>query len=122
MKKYKIIYYIATVVFSMVILLSAGMYFFNHEFIKTEFVKLGYPTYIIYPYATAKLLGLFAIWNPKFNSIKEWAYSAFFFAVILAFFAHIMIKDGGELLSVIAFVSLVTSYVFRKRINKVTKE
>jgi hypothetical protein len=117
MNKNKIIYYIATAIFTMVMLLSASMYFFNHEFVKTEFIKLGYPTYIIYPYATAKLLGLIVIWNPKFNIIKEWAYSAFFFAVVLAFFAHIMINDGGEFMAIIAFISLITSYVFRKKAN-----
>ncbi|HDZ06574.1 hypothetical protein LCGC14_0319190 [marine sediment metagenome] len=116
MKRDRIIYYIATGIFSLVILFSAGMYFFNHEFIKGAFVKLGYPTYLIYPYATAKLVGLFAIWNPKFHTIKEWAYSAFFFAVTLAFFAHIMTGDGEQMAAVIALVSLVVSYIFNKRI------
>jgi len=116
MNKNKIIYYIATGIFTLVILFSAGMYFFNHEFVKTVFVKLGYPTYIIYPYATAKLLGLFAIWNPKFNLIKEWAYAAFFFAVTLAFFAHIMINDGEHMGAIIAMAALVVSYIFSKKI------
>ncbi|NRS89112.1 hypothetical protein HNQ02_002034 [Flavobacterium sp. 7E] len=115
MNKNKIIYYAATIIFTMVILLSSGMYFFNHDYIKTEFVKLGYPTYIIYPYATAKLLGLIAIWSPKFNIIKEWAYAAFFFAVVLAFFAHIMVNDGEQLLAIIAFIALIISYIFRKK-------
>ncbi|WP_423998169.1 DoxX family protein [Maribacter sp. IgM3_T14_3] len=116
MKRDRIIYYIATGIFSLVILFSAGMYFFNHEFIKGAFSSLGYPTYLIYPYATAKLVGLFAIWNPKFHVIKEWAYSAFFFAITLAFFAHILISDGEQMAAVIAWVALVVSYIFSKRI------
>lgn len=116
MKRDRIIYYIATGIFSLVILFSAGMYFFNHEFIKGAFSSLGYPTFLIYPYATAKLVGLFAIWNPKFHVIKEWAYSAFFFAVTLAFFAHIMISDGEQMAAVIAWVALVVSYIFSKRL------
>lgn len=117
MNKNKIIFYISTLVFTMVMVLSTGMYFFNHEYVSAEYVKLGYPTYIIYPYASAKLLGLTAIWNPKFSLIKEWAYSAFFFALILAFFAHIMISDGDAYMAIIAFVALVTSYIFGKKVN-----
>jgi len=37
------------------------MYFFNHEEVAAMFTNFGYPTYIIYPYATAKLLGLLAM-------------------------------------------------------------
>lgn len=92
----KTIYYVATGLFTLVILFSAGMYFFNHEYVKTVFTSLGYPTYLIYPYATAKLVGLFAIWNPKFHLIKEWVYDAFFFTVLLAFFAHIMVGMGNK--------------------------
>ena len=113
----KIIYYISTVLFTLIILLSAGMYIFNHEYIKTVFTKLGYPTYIIYPYATAKLLGLIALWIPKFNVIKEWAYSAFFFAIIIALSSHIMINDGEHLIAVIALTTLILSYIFKKRTN-----
>ncbi|MEO9892202.1 DoxX family protein [Aurantibacter sp.] len=116
MNSNKIIYYITTGLFSLVILFSAGMYLFNHEMVKTVFTKLGYPTYIIYPYAAAKLLGLFAIWNPRFNVIKEWAYSAFFFAVTLAFFAHIMVSDGEQYAALVALVALVASYIYSKRV------
>ncbi|WP_299320829.1 DoxX family protein [uncultured Maribacter sp.] len=112
----KIIYYIATGIFTLVILFSANLYFFKHDMVKVIFTKLGYPTYLIYPYATAKLIGLFAIWNPKFHLIKEWAYSAFFFAVTLAITAHVMINDGGQMIAVIAIVSLIVSYIFSKRI------
>ncbi|MEO9662360.1 MAG: DoxX family protein [Maribacter dokdonensis] len=112
----KIIYYIATGIFTLVMLFSASMYFFNHDYVKTAFQSLGYPTYLIYPYASAKLIGLFAIWNPKFYLIKEWAYAAFFFAVLLAFFAHIMVGDGEQTAAVIALLSLIISYIFSKKV------
>lgn len=118
MKRDKIIFYIATGLFTALMLFSAGMYFFNHELIVAAFTHLGYPTYLIYPYATLKLLGLVAIWNPNFKAIKEWAYSAFFFAIVLAFFAHIMVNDGEQGLAVIGIILLLVSYIFNKRINK----
>ncbi|WP_298533933.1 DoxX family protein [uncultured Algibacter sp.] len=117
MKRDKIIYYVATGLLSLLMLFSVSMYFFKHEDVAVMFTGFGYPTYIIYPYAMAKILGIFAIWNPKFKVIKEWAYAGFFFAFILAFFAHYMIGDGEQMASVIAIILLITSYIFNKRIN-----
>jgi len=115
MKRSKIIFYIATGLFSILMLFSISMYFFNHDEIAELFKGFGYPSYIIYPYAIAKLLGLFAIWNPKFHRLKEWAYAGFFFAFILAFFAHYMIGDGDQMGVVIAMVLLLVSYYFSKK-------
>lgn len=117
MKKNKIIYYVSTGLLTLLLLFSAGMYFFNHEEVKGMFTGFGYPTYIIYPYAVAKLLALLAIWNPNFKIIKEWAYAGLFFAFIFAFFAHIMIGDGEQMGAAIAMVLLIISYIFNKKLN-----
>ena len=118
MKRDKIIFYIATTLFSIIILFSAGMYIFNHENIEKAFTHLGYPTYLIYPYAGLKLLGLYAIWNPNFKNIKEWAYSAFFIAITLAFSAHMVVGDGEQGAALIALILLIASYIFNKKANK----
>ena len=112
MKRNKIIYYAATALLSLMLLGSAGMYVFNHEVVKELFVSFGYPTYIIYPLAAAKILGLIALWIPNYKTLKEWAYAGFFFDFILAFFAHYMIGDGGQGGSIIAIVLLGFSYYF----------
>lgn len=116
MKKYKIIYYVATGLLTLLMLFSVSMYFFNHEEIVKAFSSFGYPTYIIYPYAIVKLLGLVALWLPGYKSLKEWAYSGFFFAFILAFFAHYMIGDGEQMGALLAFILLIASYVSYKKI------
>ncbi|CAM1367342.1 conserved membrane protein of unknown function [Tenacibaculum soleae] len=118
MKKNKIIYYAATGLLTLLMLFSAGMYFFNHEAVAGMFTNFGYPTYIIYPYAIAKILGLVAIWFINNKVIKEWAYAGFFFAFILAFFAHVMIGDGEQTAALIAMVLLITSYVFSKKVKQ----
>ncbi len=115
MKRDQIIYYVSTGLLSVLMLYSVSMYFFKHEDISQLFTNFGYPTYIIYPYAVIKLLGLFAIWNPNFKLIKEWAYAGFFFAFVLAFFAHFMIGDGDQMGAVVALVLLITSYIFNKK-------
>ncbi len=116
MKRDKIIYYVATGLLTLLMLFSVGMYFFNHEEVAGMFTSFGYPTYIIYPLAVAKLVGLFALWNPNFKAIKEWAYAGFFFDFILAFFAHYMIGDGSQGGAIVAMVLLIVSYIYSKKI------
>ena len=118
MKRDKIIYGIATGLLTAVMLFSVSMYFFKHDAISLAFESFGYPTYLIYPYATAKLFGLVAIWTPSFKILKEWAYAGFFYAFILAFFAHYMVGDGQQGTAVVALIALSTSYIFYKRISK----
>lgn len=118
MKRDKIIYYIATGLLTALMLFSVSMYFFDHEEVAVMFTNFGYPTYIIYPYAVAKLIGIIVLWLPNFKTQKEWAYSAFFFAFVLAFFAHYMIGDGEQMGALIAMVLLITSYIFYNRLNK----
>lgn len=118
MKRDKIIFYVATGLLSLLMCFSVYMYLFNHEAVVGMFNNFGYPSYIIYPYAIAKLLGVFALWNPNFKVLKEWAYAGFFFAFVLAFFAHYMIGDGEQTGALVALVLLAVSYIFNKRINK----
>jgi len=118
MKRDKIIYYIATGLLTLLMLFSAGMYFFNHEEVAGMFTNFGYPTYIIYPYAIAKLLGLIAIWFIDNKVLKEWTYAGFFFAFILAFFAHVMIGDGEQMGAIMAMIFLIVSYIYSKKLNK----
>ena len=72
-------------------------------------------TYIVIPLGIAKVLGLIAIWLIPNESLKEWAYAGFFFDVVLAFFAHVMISDGQHMGAVIGLVLVLTSYFSRKR-------
>lgn len=115
MKRDKIIFYVATGLLTLIMAYSVSMYFFKHEAVSQMFSNFGYPSYIIYPYAIAKVLGVFALWNPNFKVIKEWAYAGFFFAFILAFFAHYMIGDGQQTAALVALILLIVSYIFNKK-------
>ena len=117
MKRNKIIYYVSTGLLSLFLLIAVFNYIFNHEMIAGMFENFGYPTYIIYPYAVAKLLAIFALWIPNIEKLKEWAYAGLFFAFILAFFAHFMIGDGEHMGAIIAMILLIISYIFNKKIN-----
>lgn len=106
----KIIYFGATGLLTLMMLFSAGMYFFNHEQVAEIFGRLGYPLYIIYPLAVAKILGLIAIWTDYSKALKEWAYAGFFFDFVLALSAHLAVADGEWAVAAVALVLLFLSY------------
>lgn len=109
MNQHKIIYWIATGIMCTIFLFSASMYFFNYEVAAGFFENLGFPTWLVYPLATAKVLGVVAILSKKSDMLKEWAYAGFFFDAALAFTSHNIAQDGGWLFSAIALVSLAVS-------------
>ena len=111
------VYRISTGLLSLLMLMSAGMYIFNHAEVSQSFTSLGYPVYIIYPLAIAKILGLVAIWSNLSKSLKEWAYAGFFFDFILAFFAHVVVQDGEFTPALVALVLLFTSYLSWKKLS-----
>ncbi len=110
MKPIKLLYWISTGLLTMLMLYSAQMYFFNYEGISQAFQFLGFPQWMIYPLATAKILGLIAIWSRLSSFLKEWAYAGFFFDTIMALTAHQM-TDGGGLFAVLGIIFVVVSYV-----------
>jgi Na+/proline symporter len=98
-------------------LFSAGMYVFNHENVVAEFTKLNYPAYLIYPLATAKLLGVLAIVTKKSETLKNWAYTAFFFNIVLAFFAHVMVRDGMFAGALVGLLFWTLSYTTERKLR-----
>ncbi len=98
-------------------LFSVYNYFFNYEVIVGFFDGYNYPTYLVYPLAIAKLLGLVAIWGNFARFLKEWAYAGFFFNTLLALTAHITANDGGYLFALIALISVLVSYFTAKQIR-----
>ncbi|MFD1551666.1 DoxX family protein [Putridiphycobacter roseus] len=117
MKAIKITRYVSTGLLSALLLMSAGMYIFKNADITELFSALGYPTYIIYPLAVAKILAVIAIWAPKMPTLKEWAYSALFFEFLLAISAHLNVNDGEFGGAVMALILLILSYFTYKKLN-----
>ena len=118
MKTNKIIYWISTGLLCALMLFSAGMYLFANDMAVQAFTSLGFPTYIIYPLAIAKILAVVAILSRKSAFLKEWAYAGIFFDVILAFTAHIVAQDGGWVMAFVGIVLVVVSRYFDGRVFK----
>lgn len=115
MKRDKIIYWAATGLLTLLMLFSVYNYFFNYEAIVGFFKFLGYPTYLVYPLAIAKLLGLVAIHTKLSDTLKDWAYAGFFFDTVLAFYAHYA-AGGGYEMALGGIVFVVVSAIYDKKV------
>jgi len=111
----KIIYWIATALLCGTFIFSAQMYFRNYEMVKGFFESFNYPSYIVYPLAILKVLGVIAILSKKSDTLKEWAYAGFFFDLVLATAAHLEAGHGLGM-SAIAFVPWTVSYFLDRRL------
>ncbi|MDO6802597.1 DoxX family protein [Wenyingzhuangia sp. 1_MG-2023] len=118
MKTIKIFYWLTTGLLSALFLFSAGMYFLNYEHVSSEFVKLGYPVYIVYPLAVLKVIAVIVLITQKQSSIKDWVYSALFFDALLAFSAHMVVKDGEQGAAMIAMILILSSFFLGKKLFK----
>jgi hypothetical protein len=118
MKRNKIIYWIATGLLSALMLMSVSMYLFDTETIAKTFTALGFPTYLVYFLAIAKLLGIIAILSKLSQKLKEWAYAGFGFNFILAAMAHIQVGDNEYAPALVALLLLIVSYIYDKKLFK----
>lgn len=90
----------------------------NEQFI-ASFTGLGYPVYLTHILLGAYLLGLLAIFQSKFELIKEWAYAGFTFALSGAVLSHILAGEAsrsGMALAALAF--LLGTYFMEKKIKE----
>lgn len=111
-------YWVSTAVMCLIFLMSAGMYIFKNPMAVGFFQQLGFPTWLIYPLAAAKILGVIAVLTGASRMLKEWAYAGFFFDAALAFTAHLMIGDKGGSLAIVALVATLFSRFFYGQLNK----
>jgi hypothetical protein len=117
-KRNLIIYYVATALFSLMLLAGAIAYFIEYEMVADMFTSLGVPTELIYPLAIAKILGILAIWFINVHIIKTLAYIGFALDLVLAIMAHLNAGDGGAFGPAIPLILLIISYIFyRKKVQ-----
>ncbi len=109
-----LIYWIATSLLSLILLFSASMHLFNHADVVVAYETLGYPGYLIYPMALAKLLAVAAIVSSKYQFMKNLAYAGVFYNLILALISHLAVSDGAAFLSILGLIALGISYLFHR--------
>ncbi|WP_055447374.1 DoxX family protein [Lacinutrix mariniflava] len=117
----KIIYWIATLGVCGIFLFSAAMYFTEYDMVKGFFEMLNHPSYLVYPLATLKIIGVSMILWRKSNWLTEWAYAGFFFNAVLASAAHY--NAGHDIgLSYVVIPLILISYFLGKTVRQEFKK
>lgn len=114
----KIAYWILTALLCALFLFSAGMYLTKYQMVEGFYKELGFPTWMIYPLAIAKILGVVAILSRQSKTLKEWAYAGFFFDLIMATAAHHFAGHGIIGLSSIGLLLWTGSYFLDRTVWK----
>lgn len=110
MKSKAIAYWVSTGLMCLLFAGSGTMYLANHAEVSEVFAALGFPAWIVYPLAIAKIAGVVAILSRASRFLKELAYAGFLYDALLAFGAHTAAGDGEAGFSVAALVLIAASW------------
>lgn len=121
-KRNKIIYWGSTIWLALGMLSSGIVQLLKVEG-EIEFITagLGYPVYFLTLLGVSKILGIIALFIPKFPLLKEWTYAGFIFAMSGAIFSHIAVGNPMKELfgPLLLIVLTIVSWYFRPADRKV---
>ncbi|QKZ15852.1 DoxX family protein [Spirosoma sp. KUDC1026] len=92
-KTIKIVYWILTILFSVAMLMDGIAGVVREETGQQVMRQLGYPVYILTIVGTAKILGVVALLQPWFRTIKEWAFAGFTINFVGAMASWAVVSD-----------------------------
>lgn len=120
-KATKITYYSVLTIFSLFMLMDGTAGAMRVKDGVDAMLHLGYPVYVLSIVGIAKILGTIAILQPKFRTIKEWAYSGFTINFLGAFASRLFIGDSGFLLifPIIMLAIMFSLYFLWKKTDQV---
>jgi len=119
MKKLNTWYWIATIIFALMMIMDGFGGVTQQEAGKEVFKHLGYPMYMLIIVGIAKLLGAVSILQNKFVAIKEWAYAGFALNFIGAFASRAFVGDRISLLipPIIGLIIMFIPYILWKNLK-----
>ena len=115
-------YWIATVLISAMMLMSAYMYLSGAPKMVEAFHSLGYPDYFRVMLGAAKVLGIGVLLAPGMRVLKEWAYAGLTITFVAAVVSHLECGQGPAAIApVVALVLLTASYFLRPADRRVAE-
>ena len=115
MKKYKTGYWILTIFFALAMTVSSFSYLSHQAFILKAMEQLHYPAYLLNILGTAKLLGVIALLQTRFSTLKEWAYAGFTINLVAAAWSHLATGES-PVAPIFLLLILAGSYIYWKQI------
>lgn len=121
MKKYKISFWIATlIIFLWEGVMPLSTVFFAPEYVNAGTKPLHYPDYFAYALILCKVLGATALILPGLPpKLKEWAYAGLTFSLVFAVISHAVV-DGNVVyiaLPLVAMGILAISYFSNQKLQ-----
>jgi hypothetical protein len=116
-KRITVAQWIVTTIFALFMLMD-GFGGLMHAQAGVDAIKhLGYPEYVLTIVGIAKILGVIAVIQPKYRTIKEWAYAGFAFNFLAASLSWYFTDGfGGEaIFPIVVLAVMLLSYFLWKR-------
>jgi hypothetical protein len=117
-KGIKITYWIFTILFAAFMLFSGISELMQTASANELLISLGYPVYLNIILGIAKVLGVVAIVQTKWRTIKEWAYAGFTIDMVGACFSFVLNGNGFlSILGILPFLLVMfISYTLWKKL------
>ena len=120
MKKTKVLYWIFTVLFALIMLSTAlPNVMMSPDSVDLIHTKLGFPKYFIMFVGVAKILGVIGILVPGYPRVKEWSYAGLFFDLTAATVSGIAVEGFHlmQLFMAVFFAPGVLSYIWYHKVK-----
>lgn len=118
-KPIKVLYWVITGLFAAMMLMAGITEAIQHESGRLIMRHLGYPEHVMIVLGVGKILAAIALVQPRFRTIKEWAYAGLAFNFVGACAARAYAGDSTALiLSPLLFLTVMfISYFLGKRVE-----
>jgi hypothetical protein len=122
--KSSILYWSVTIIFCLAMFMDGIGGITKQEAGQEVMRHLGFPIYSMVIFGVAKILGVIAILQTRYQTIKEWAYAGFVINCVGAFASRLAVGDSGiELFfPVILLAITLLSYFIWKKYQLVTQQ
>lgn len=121
-KTIKVSYWVLNILFCLFHVMDAGGGLAKAKAGVEAMKGMGYPVYLMGFLAVLKLLGVVALVQNKYKTIKEWAFAGFSFTLIGATVSHIAVHDPLSfiIIPVVFLAILFALYYFWRKLEQTT--
>ena len=121
-KTIKVTYWVLNILFCLFHVMDAGGGLAKAKAGVDAMNAMGYPIYLMSFLAVLKLLGVAALLQNKYKTIKEWAFAGFSFTLIGATVSHICVHDSilFIIMPIVFLVILFALYYVWRKLEQVT--
>ena len=113
----KIIFWITTVIVSLVFFFSGGMAIQSSPEYLEMYSKFNYPLYLPRIHGFFKILAAIALLIPRRTFLKHWAYAGMGFTLVLAALAHHYVGEPMYLQIGTFFLLLISYFLYMDKMN-----